>query len=82
MSILSVNAFNYSIFKVLVATYIHLITFIHTTQLSVAIRRGLSPSLHRFEAQWESFPVVPSQDSYSGLPYSKPTLYQLSNAAP
>jgi hypothetical protein len=33
-------------------TYIHTIT-IH---LSVAIRRGLSPFLHRFYAQWETPP--------------------------
>jgi hypothetical protein len=64
--------------------YIHSFNHIHTTHLSVAIRRGLSPSLHRFEAQWESLPVVPSRESNSesDLPYSKPTLYQLSNAAP
>jgi hypothetical protein len=62
--------------------YIHSFYHIHTTHLSVAIRRGLSPFLHRFEAQWESLPVVPSRESNSGLPYSKPTLYQLSNAAP
>jgi hypothetical protein len=62
--------------------YIHSFNHIHTTHLSVAIRRGLSLSLHRFEAQWESLPVVPSRESNSGLPYSKPTRYQLSNAAP
>jgi hypothetical protein len=28
-------------------------TFIHAIHLSVAIRRGLSPSPHRFLAQWE-----------------------------
>jgi hypothetical protein len=63
--------------------YVHtFINHIHTAHMSVAIRRGLSPSLHRFEAQWESLLVVLSRESNSGLPYSKPTLYQLSNAAP
>ncbi len=42
--------------------YIHSFNHIHTTHLSVAIRRGLSPFLHRFEAQWESLPVVPSRE--------------------
>jgi hypothetical protein len=53
--------------------YIHSFNHILTTHLSVAIRWGLSPFLHRFEAQWESLPVVPSRESNSGLPYSKPT---------
>jgi hypothetical protein len=59
----------------------HFFNYIHSTHLSVAIRRGLSPSPHRFEAQWESLPVVPSRELNLGLPNSKPTLYQLSNAA-
>jgi hypothetical protein len=62
--------------------YIHSFNLIHTIHLSVAIRQGLSPYLHRWSAQWENLPVVPSRESNSGLPYSKPTLYQLSNAAP
>jgi hypothetical protein len=33
-------------------------------------------------AQWETPSVVPSRESNSGLPYSKPTRYQLSHAAP
>jgi hypothetical protein len=61
----------------IITIYIHSFNHIHTTHLSVAICRGLSPSLHRFEAQWESLPVVPSRESNSGLPYSKPMLYQL-----
>ncbi len=62
-------------------TYIHTITFI----------QYISPSpfaeafLHFFIASMLSgkhLPVVPSQESNSGLPYSKPTRYQLSHAAP
>jgi hypothetical protein len=30
----------------------------------------------------DNFPVVPSRESNSGLPYSKPTRCQLSHAAP
>ncbi len=61
------------------------ITYIHTfiqSHSSVAIRCGLSPFLHRLFAQWGNLPVVPSRESNSGLPYSKPTRYQLSHAAP
>ncbi len=56
-------------------------TFIQSHS-SVAIRWGLSPFLHRLFAQWGNLPVVPSRESNSGLPYSKPTSYQLSHAAP
>ncbi len=31
---------------------------------------------------WKNLPVVPSRESNSGLPSSKPTRYQLSHAAP
>jgi hypothetical protein len=55
---------------------------IHTIHLSVAIRWGLSPSPHRSKLSGKNLPVVPSRESNSGLPYSKPTLYQLSHAAP
>jgi hypothetical protein len=38
---------------------------------------------HRFFAQQEkNLHEVPSRESNSGLPYSKPTRYQLSHAAP
>ncbi len=63
----------------------YFITDIHTfiqSHSSVAIRWGLSPFLHRLFAQWGNLPVVPSRESNSGLPYSKPTRYQLSHAAP
>jgi hypothetical protein len=53
-------------------TYIHLITLIH--HICPSPFAEVSPSLHRFEAQWENLPVVPSRESISGLPYSKPTL--------
>ncbi len=38
--------------------YIHTFTFnhIHTIHLSIAIRRGLSPSPHRLQTQWEKPP--------------------------
>jgi hypothetical protein len=42
-------------------------------------------SLHFFIAcllSGDDLPVVPSRESNSGLPYSKPTRYQLSHAAP
>ncbi len=55
--------------------FIHSFNHIHTVHLSVAIRRGLSPYLHRWSAQWKNLPVVPSRESNSGLPHSKPTLY-------
>ncbi len=50
-----------------------------TIHLSVAIRRGLSPSPHR--SSEKNLPVVPSRESNSGLSCSKPTCYQLSHAA-
>ncbi len=63
--------------------YRHSFNHSHTIHLSVAIRRGLSPSPHRFVSSvGKPLPVVPSRDSNSGLPYSKPTRYQLSHAAP
>jgi hypothetical protein len=34
--------------------YIHSFNHIHTIHLSVAIRRGISPYLHRWLAQWET----------------------------
>jgi hypothetical protein len=55
--------------------YIHSFNHSHTIHLSVAIRQSFSSYLHRCSAQWENLPVVPSRESNSGLPYSKPTLY-------
>ncbi len=52
--------------------------------LSVAIRRGLCP-LHllvAFKLSGKTLTMVPSRESYSDLPYSKPTRHRLSNAAP
>ncbi len=43
---------------------------------------GPSPFSSWLLAQWGNLPRVPSRDSNSGLPYSKPVLYQLSHAAP
>ncbi len=44
------------------------------------------PSIHQFHhclfAQRENLPGVPSRDSNSGMPYSRPAHYQLSYAAP
>jgi hypothetical protein len=62
-------------------TYIHSITFIqyiYPTSFAEA-------SLHLFIAcklSGKNLPVVSSRESNSGLPYSKPTYYQLSHAAP
>jgi hypothetical protein len=62
-------------------TYIHSITFIQYIYPSPFAEA----SLHFFIAcllSGKDLPVVPSRESNSGLPYSKPTRYQLSNAAP
>ncbi len=72
---MSLFLFNFHIFY-----NIH--TYIHTIHSSFAIRWGLSPFLHRWFAQLGNLLVVPGRESNSGLPYSKPTRYQLSQAAP
>ena len=62
-------------------TYIHSITFIQYIYPSPFAEA----SLHFFIAcmlSGKDLPVVPSRDLNSGLPYSKPTRYQLSHAAP
>jgi hypothetical protein len=59
-------------------TYTHSFNRIHAIHLSGAIRRGLSPSLHLFIASVGK--PEPSRESNLGLPYSKPTRYQLSHA--
>jgi hypothetical protein len=46
------------------------------------IRWGPSPYLHSCRLSGRNLPGVPSRDSNSGLPYSKPPHYQLSCAAP
>jgi hypothetical protein len=73
---------NFFVYFLYFKLHIHLLNHIHTIHFSVAIRQGLSPYLHRWSAQWENLPVVPSRESNSGLPNSMPALYQLSNAAP
>ncbi len=50
-------------------------SFIHN------IRRGPSPYLHSCRLSGRNLHGVPSRDSNSGLPYSKPARYQLSHAA-
>ncbi len=61
-------------------------TFIQSHSYNTFIRRHpprfLSISPHRLPAQWENLPGVPSRESNSGLPYSKPTHYHLSYIAP
>ena len=47
-------------------TYIHSFNHIHTLHLSVAIRRGSSPSSHRWSAQWEKPPWGAERGSNSG----------------
>ncbi len=61
-------------------TYLHSITFIQYIYPSPFAEA----SLHFFIACMlgKHLPVVPSRESNSGLPYSKPTRYQLSHAAP
>jgi hypothetical protein len=59
-------------------TYIHSFNHIHPSSFAEV-------SLHIFIAgklSGKNLPVVPSRESISGLPYSKPTRYQLSHAAP
>ncbi len=53
----------------------------YTIQLSVAIRRSLSPPPHRLSAQWGKPPCSAEPRIELG-PYSKPTCYQLSHAEP
>jgi hypothetical protein len=65
--------------------FLYFITFIqynHPITFIQYIRRGLSPSPHRLWLSGKDLPVVPSRESNSGLPSSKPTRYQLSHAAP
>jgi hypothetical protein len=47
------------------------ITYIHSIHLSVANRRGLSPSPHRFKAHVEKPPCGAKPRIEVGLPYSK-----------
>jgi hypothetical protein len=63
------------------------ITYIHSFIQSQYIHPSpfAEASLHILIAcvlSGENFPVVPSRESNSGLPYSKPTRCQLSHAAP
>jgi hypothetical protein len=57
------------------------LTFIPSNS-SVAIRRGPLHLLIAGQLSGKTLPVVESRESNSGLPYSKPTHYQLSYAAP
>jgi hypothetical protein len=67
--------------------FIFHILYIHTFIQSQFIHPSpfAEASLHFFIAfmlSGEDLPVVPSRESNPGLPYSKPTRYQLSHAAP
>ncbi len=63
--------------------YIHSFHHIHTVHSCIVIRRGFSPSPHRCgQLSGKNLPGVPSTESNSSLPYSKPTHYQLSYATP
>ena len=60
-------------------------TYIHSFNHNSFIRLHSLKPLHFFIAcmlSGEDLPVVPSRESNSGLPYSKPTRCQLSHAAP
>ncbi len=68
----------FSYFITYIYSFIRSHSYIHTSPFAGA-------SLHFFIAcklSGKNHPVVPSRESNSGLPYSKPTRYQLSNAAP
>ncbi len=63
--------------------YKHSFHHILTIHSSVATGRGSSPSLLiACQLSGKTLPVVPCRESNSGLPYSKPTHYHLSYAAP
>jgi hypothetical protein len=61
--------------------YIHSITFIQYIYPSPFAEASLH-LLITCKLSGKNLPVVPSQESNSGLPYSKPTCYQQSHAAP
>ncbi len=70
-------------FKNIFITFIYLYTidtFIHHS--FVNIRWGPSSYLHSCRLSGWNLHGVPSWDSNSGLPYSKPARYQLSHTAP
>jgi hypothetical protein len=69
-------------FDLIYITYIHLFHPIHTVHTSFVIRRAFSPSPYRWSVNGINLPGVPSRESNSGLPYSKPMHNQLSYAAP
>ncbi len=58
------------IFRFYNIQYRHSFNHIYIIHFYVAIRRGLSPSPHRFVSSvGKTLPVVPSRESNSGLPY-------------
>ncbi len=67
-------------------SYFWAYTFIRSHSYNIFIRRHLpgplSISSSPYKLSGKTLPVVPSQESNPGLPYSKPTRYQLSHAAP
>ncbi len=70
-------------YATLLYIFIFLLQYIHSYNHSLNnIRWGPSPFLHSCWLSGRNLPGVPSRDSNSGLPYSKPALYQLSCAAP
>ena len=71
------------IFQILSHTYIHIHSIIFVQYIYPSA--FAEASLHFLIAcmlSGEDLPVVPSRESNSGLPYSKPTRCQLSHAAP
>ncbi len=72
------HSFLHLFFSLQYSRYIH--TIIHPSFIN--IRWGPSPYLHSCPLSGWNLPGVPSRDSNSGLPYSKPARYQLSHAAP
>ncbi len=70
--------FNFIFYNIHTGT-LHSFNHIHTIHLSIAI---LSISSTLVCSVGKHLPVVPRRELNSGLPYSKPTRYQLSHAAP
>ncbi len=56
-------------------------TFVHHSFINILAEAPISVS-SQLSAQWAELHGMPSRNTNSGLPYSKPARYQLSHAAP
>jgi hypothetical protein len=69
------------IFRFYNIQYRHSFNHVYTIHFYVAIRRGLSPSPHRFVSSvGKTLPAEPSRESNSGLPYGKARRHALQQA--